>query len=55
MNIQVKEELDGDPAFNEFICHLIIDGLTAAVMAVAPELAGTEVFENIEFEAMCDQ
>jgi hypothetical protein len=53
MNIGVAEELDGSSAWNEFICDLIIDGITALAMEVAPELAGAELFEGIEFESLC--
>jgi hypothetical protein len=35
-------ELDGNVAFNEFICELIVDDLEALVMAVTPELAPEE-------------
>lgn len=54
MNIQLSFELGhGTSAFNEFICEIIVDGLTALAMAVAPELAGAEVWEDIELQAMC--
>jgi hypothetical protein len=54
MNIQLSYEIGhGTSAFDEFICELIVDGLTALAMAVAPELAGAEVWEDIELQALC--
>ena len=53
MNIQLEWKLDGNSAFNEFICEAVVTGLTAVAMAVAPELASVELFEDIEFEALC--
>lgn len=54
MNIQLSWSLvHGTSAFDEFICEIIVDGLTALAMAVAPELAGTEVWEDIELQALC--
>jgi len=56
MNIQISYEIGhGNSAFNEFICDVIIQGLTALAMAVAPELAGAEVWEGIELEALCGE
>lgn len=54
MNIGVSFSLDGGPVFNEFVCELVIEGLTAVAMTVAPELAGAELFEGIEFASLCD-
>ncbi|KAF2795961.1 hypothetical protein K505DRAFT_359715 [Melanomma pulvis-pyrius CBS 109.77] len=54
MNIQLEFELGhGNSAFDEFICELIVDGLTALAMAVAPELAGVDAWEDIELQALC--
>ncbi|KAL1607616.1 hypothetical protein SLS60_002550 [Paraconiothyrium brasiliense] len=54
MNIQLSYEIGGDAAFNEFICEVVIDGLTALAMAVAPELAGAELWEDLELQAVCE-
>ena len=54
MNIQLSWELDGDSAFNTFICEAIIDGVTALALAVAPELAEIEIPEDIDFQATCE-
>jgi hypothetical protein len=43
----------GESAFDEFICELIIDALSALAMAVAPELIGPEVLEDLELQALC--
>ena len=54
MNIQLSYEIgQGTSAFDEFTCELIVDGLTALAMAVAPELAGAEVWEDVELQAEC--
>jgi hypothetical protein len=54
MNIQLSFEIGhGNSAFNEFVCEMIVDGLTALALAVAPELAGAEVWEDIELQALC--
>jgi hypothetical protein len=54
MNIQLSYEIGhGTSAFNEFFCELIVDGLTALAIALAPELAGVEVWEDIELQALC--
>ena len=53
MNIQIAQKLDGASAFNEFICDLIIEGLTALAAAVAPELLPAEIGEDVEFETLC--
>lgn len=54
MNIQLEFSLGhGSSAFNEFICEMVVDGLTALALAVAPELAGVEVWEDLELQAMC--
>lgn len=56
MDIQVEFEMShGTSLFNEFICELIVDGLTALAMAVAPELAGAEVWEDLELETLCHE
>jgi hypothetical protein len=55
MNIQLQFEIGHeDSAFNEFDCGLIVEGLTALAMIFALELAGAEVFEGVELEALCD-
>jgi hypothetical protein len=54
MNIQLQYTMGhGDSAFNEFICEIIVDGLTALALAIAPELAGYDIWEEIELQAMC--
>lgn len=53
MNIQLEWKLDGDSAFNQFICDLIVDGLSEAAMLLAPELAGPEIMEELEFQSLC--
>lgn len=54
LNIQLSYQIGhGTSAFNEFACELIVDGLTALALAVAPELAGAEVWEDIELQALC--
>jgi hypothetical protein len=52
--IQLSYEIGhGTSAFGKFICELIVDGVTALAMAAAPELAGAEVWEDIELQALC--
>jgi hypothetical protein len=54
MNIQLSYEIGhGTSAFNDFVCELVVDGLTALAMALAPELAGAEVWEDLELQALC--
>jgi hypothetical protein len=55
MNVGMKWEIehDGDSAFNEFICDLVVDGLATAALLIAPEFAGPEVVEDLELEALC--
>ncbi|KAK9417254.1 hypothetical protein SUNI508_09058 [Seiridium unicorne] len=40
--------------FAEFLCELIIDTVTDATMAAAPELAGYEIFEQLELKSTCE-
>ncbi|KAF1969178.1 hypothetical protein BU23DRAFT_571747 [Bimuria novae-zelandiae CBS 107.79] len=54
MNIGLKFELHQGSPFNAFICELVVDGLTAIAMAAAPELAGAEVWQDIELQALCE-
>lgn len=53
MNIDISRELDGEQAFNEFICEFVIEGLTALAMAVAPELAAPDFLDGIAFDSLC--
>ena len=53
MNIQLTKKLTGVSAFDEFICDLIIDGLTALAVEVAPELVEADLFADVEFQALC--
>lgn len=55
MNIELSRKLSGTSEVNEFLCDLIIDGLTALAVAVAPELLEAEIAGEIEFEALCEE
>ena len=55
MNIQLSQQLEIESDWKTFICDLIIDGLTAAAAAVAPELAPAELFEDVDFNAACGE
>ena len=39
--------------FNEFLCELIVEGLSTAAMALFPELLPAEEAEQMSFEALC--
>lgn len=56
LGIAVTFELEsgGGPAFNEFICDLIIEGLGVLTMAVAPELAPEEFLTDEELLTICN-
>ena len=53
MNIAVAWKLDGS-AFNAFVCELVLDGLSALVDAVAPELLEYEIVQEVEWQALCE-
>ena len=53
MDISISIKLDGNSALVEFICDLIIEELTADVVAIAPELAEENIFADNEFQALC--
>lgn len=54
MVIQLSWKMDTSGGFfNEFICDTITNGLTAAAVAVAPELAPAETYADQEFQALC--
>ena len=38
---------------NGFLCELIMEGLTAAVSIIAPELLPADALEGVELEALC--
>jgi len=42
-------------AFDEFLCDMIVQGLTDLAMAVAPELIPAEEAEEISFESFCGE
>lgn len=54
MNVQLQYEIvHGQSVFDEWLCDLIVDGLTALAMYYAPELAGADIWQDIELQAMC--
>ena len=55
MDIQIEYHVEegGEDLFLEFLCDLIIDGVTAAAEVVAPELAPEEIFADVELDALC--
>ncbi|KAI1662952.1 hypothetical protein F4813DRAFT_395003 [Daldinia decipiens] len=56
-HMQIKFELvsdNKDSAFAEFVCHLVIDAISDLSMAVMPELAPAELFEQLELESLCE-
>ncbi|KAK9788045.1 hypothetical protein SCARD494_10054 [Seiridium cardinale] len=56
-SLQIKFSLTSankGSAFAEFLCELIIDTVTDATMAAAPELAGYEIFEQLELKSACE-
>ncbi|KAI1284424.1 hypothetical protein F5Y07DRAFT_3122 [Xylaria sp. FL0933] len=53
--IEIELELvkgDNNPIL-EWLCELAVEALSAAALAVAPELAQWEVFEGLELETVC--
>lgn len=42
-------------SFDEFLCELIVDGLTTVAMALFPELLPAEGAEEVEFQALCGE
>lgn len=48
-------KLDGNSAFVTFICDLVIEELTAAATALAPELVEAEIFAGVDFQALCQK
>lgn len=54
-DIGISWVLDKAPEnlFDLFICDAIIDGLTALVLAVAPELAEVDIFGDVELQSLC--
>ena len=55
MDIVIEWALDESPAAEFVLCEVILDGLTALVGAVAPELIPAEVGADVEWEAVCDE
>ncbi|KAL9076016.1 MAG: hypothetical protein Q9157_003818 [Trypethelium eluteriae] len=53
LNVEVDWKLDDDSPLDQFICEMMINGVTAAALEIAPELAGYEIFEDMEFQAVC--
>jgi len=53
MNIQLSWKVDGDSALEEFVCDLIIEGLTVLAEEEAPELTEEELFAEKQFETLC--
>lgn len=39
----------------KFICEAAVEGVTAEAMALAPELAGADVFADVEFTSECSK
>jgi len=51
--ISIGVNYDTSDGFNEFLCELIVEGLTTAAMALFPELLPEEEAEQMSFEALC--
>lgn len=49
----MAEQLNGASTLVQFICDFLGDALTAAAMEYAPELAGEEVWADVDFQAAC--
>lgn len=50
--IQLDFETDrGDTA--QILCEVLLEGLTDAAIALAPELAPEDIIEEMEFETIC--
>lgn len=47
-------KLEKESAFNEFICELIVDGLSDLAMEVAPELVPAELIAEIDMQSICE-
>ncbi|KAF2650990.1 hypothetical protein K491DRAFT_730354 [Lophiostoma macrostomum CBS 122681] len=54
MDIAFSVKLDGVSAFDEFICEVAVNGLNDLAMAIAPELAGPDIMEDIDLQAACE-
>lgn len=55
MDIQLAQQLEFDPSWKEFVCDLIIEGVSAAAMAVAPEMVPEDVLADVDMEAVCEK
>jgi hypothetical protein len=55
--MQITLEFDKGSAnpFAELICNLVVNTITDAAMALAPELAGPELMEEFEFDTVCGE
>ncbi|XXH00074.1 hypothetical protein Hte_006416 [Hypoxylon texense] len=42
-----------DSGTDQLICEVLVEGLTAAAMALAPELAPADAAEDMEFQTLC--
>lgn len=41
--------------FDQYLCEMIVDGLSAAAMVFFPELLPEEALEEAEFDAFCGE
>ncbi|KAI1761293.1 hypothetical protein GGR53DRAFT_506076 [Hypoxylon sp. FL1150] len=53
-HIEIGVKLAGDDSgIDKAVCEVLVDGLTAAAMALVPELIPADAAEEIEFQALC--
>lgn len=52
IEIGIKLAAD-DSGVDELLCEALVEGLTAAAMALAPEFIPVNAAEYIEFQALC--
>lgn len=53
MDIQISRKLEGNAAFNEFLCNLFVQFIVPLAMPAFIELVGVEIAAEINFEALC--
>ncbi|KAL9091473.1 MAG: hypothetical protein Q9165_004859 [Trypethelium subeluteriae] len=53
LDIEVEWLADSDSSWAEFICETVIDAVAIGTTEFAPELTEMDIFEDIDFQAIC--
>jgi len=53
--INISINYSKQDVFNQYLCKMIVDGLSAAAMVFFPELLPKEALEEAEFDAFCSE